>query len=93
MLPKKEWIDYSHRMIHHGRAICIARRPKCTDCGLLSVCERVGLPEVGEMTTKSKASPKKKAAAAKSGAKASRKKKKASKKSDKRASKRKSPNR
>ena len=29
LLPPKEWIDFSHRMIHHGRQICLARRPKC----------------------------------------------------------------
>lgn len=43
VLPKKEWINYSHRVIHHGRAICIARRPKCTECPLLRICPRVGL--------------------------------------------------
>src|SRR3990172_3102661 len=44
LLPKKDWIDFSHRLIHHGRRICIARRPKCTECSLLAVCARVGLP-------------------------------------------------
>lgn len=44
VLPKKEWINFSHRMIHHGRRICIARRPKCTECPLLKNCPRVGLP-------------------------------------------------
>jgi len=43
ILPQKEWINYSHRLIHHGRAICIARRPKCTECPLLKFCPRVGL--------------------------------------------------
>ena len=43
VLPKKEWIQYSHRLIHHGRQICIARRPKCTDCPLLRMCPRTGL--------------------------------------------------
>ncbi|QDT31045.1 endonuclease III [Thalassoglobus polymorphus] len=43
VLPKKEWITYSHRLIHHGRQICIARRPKCTECPLLKICPRVGL--------------------------------------------------
>lgn len=43
VLPKKEWINYSHRVIHHGRAICIARRPKCAECPLLKICPRVGL--------------------------------------------------
>ena len=48
ILPKKEWIMYSHRVIHHGRAICIARRPKCTECPLLKCCDRVDLPPLGE---------------------------------------------
>jgi len=43
VLPKKEWIQYSHRLIHHGRKICIARRPQCTECPLLKICPRVGL--------------------------------------------------
>lgn len=44
VLPKSEWIQYSHRLIHHGRRICIARRPQCTECPLLRMCPRVGLP-------------------------------------------------
>ncbi|MBW3543467.1 MAG: endonuclease III, partial [Planctomycetes bacterium] len=44
LLPQKEWIDFSHRLIHHGRRICTARKPKCTQCVLLKVCPRVGLP-------------------------------------------------
>ena len=48
VLPKKEWIMYSHRVIHHGRQVCIARRPQCMDCALLKNCERVGLDELTE---------------------------------------------
>jgi endonuclease-3 len=44
LLPKKEWVNFSHRLIHHGRRICIARRPKCLECPLLRLCPRVGLP-------------------------------------------------
>lgn len=44
LLPEKEWVNFSHRLIHHGRRICIARRPKCTECPLLAFCPRVGLP-------------------------------------------------
>jgi endonuclease-3 len=44
LLPEAEWINFSHRLIHHGRRICIARRPKCTECPLLPLCPRVGLP-------------------------------------------------
>lgn len=44
LLPRKEWVNFSHRLIHHGRRICIARRPKCLECPLLRLCPRVGLP-------------------------------------------------
>jgi endonuclease-3 len=44
ILPKKEWIEFSHRVIYHGRQTCIARRPKCKECALLTICPRVGLP-------------------------------------------------
>jgi endonuclease-3 len=43
LLPHREWIQYSHRMIHHGRQVCLARRPKCDGCSLSDVCPRVGL--------------------------------------------------
>ena len=46
VLPKKEWIEYSHRIILHGRRTCVARRPRCSDCVLLTVCPRAGLPEI-----------------------------------------------
>ncbi len=46
LLPPSEWIQFSHRLIHHGRRICIARRPRCPECPLLSHCQRVGLPPV-----------------------------------------------
>ena len=45
-LPSDEWINFSHRLIHHGRRICIARRPKCEECPLLPLCPRVGLPKL-----------------------------------------------
>jgi len=48
ILAPKEWISFSHRLIHHGRRICIARRPKCTECPLLANCPRVGLPKLSE---------------------------------------------
>jgi endonuclease-3 len=44
LLPESEWVNFSHRLIHHGRKICIARRPKCPECPLLDLCPRVGLP-------------------------------------------------
>jgi endonuclease-3 len=42
-VPAKEWIALSHRMIEHGRRCCTARRPKCDECPLESLCPRIGL--------------------------------------------------
>ncbi len=38
ILPQKQWIDFSHRIIHFGRGICIARKPRCADCFLEDLC-------------------------------------------------------
>jgi endonuclease-3 len=43
VVPNGQWIDFSHRMIHHGRKICIARKPKCDDCPLNDCCPRIGV--------------------------------------------------
>lgn len=43
LLPKDEWINYSHRMIHHGRKICKARKPLCEPCPLATFCPRIGV--------------------------------------------------
>ena len=36
LLPGEEWINFSHRVIWHGRKLCTARKPKCNDCPLSS---------------------------------------------------------
>jgi endonuclease-3 len=38
VIPPAKWIDFSHQIIHHGRALCIARRPKCAECPLENIC-------------------------------------------------------
>ncbi len=38
LLPKKEWIDFSHRLIWHGRRVCKARKPDCANCSLEALC-------------------------------------------------------
>lgn len=42
-LPREEWIDFSHRMIWHGRRICKARRPLCGSCVLEKICPKIGV--------------------------------------------------
>ncbi len=38
VIPQAKWIDFSHQVIHHGRALCVARAPKCVDCPLERLC-------------------------------------------------------
>jgi endonuclease-3 len=38
LLPPREWTAYTHRVIHHGRACCAARRPRCDACPLREEC-------------------------------------------------------
>jgi endonuclease-3 len=37
-VPKDRWILFSHQVILHGRRVCQARRPKCSECVLEKVC-------------------------------------------------------
>lgn len=43
VLPKKEWISFSHRVSDHGRSVCIARRPQCSRCCLQNDCPSSGI--------------------------------------------------
>lgn len=45
LLPQSEWIDFSHRLIHHGRRVCVARKPRCEQCVLLDLCPQIGVNE------------------------------------------------
>lgn len=45
VLPKEQWILYNIQIITHGRNICIARRPKCAECTLQSVCSSCEVKE------------------------------------------------
>lgn len=38
VIPREKWIDYSHQIIHHGRAICVARKPRCAECPVEDLC-------------------------------------------------------
>jgi endonuclease-3 len=38
ILPPSRWIAFSHQIIQHGREVCVARKPKCTDCNLEQLC-------------------------------------------------------
>ncbi len=38
ILPQSRWISFSHQIIHHGRQLCEARKPKCDRCNLEQLC-------------------------------------------------------
>ena len=43
LLPEKDWIELAHMFIHHGRAICAARSPKCDTCMVEEHCPKIGV--------------------------------------------------
>ena len=38
VIPQERWILFSHQVIHHGRNLCFARKPKCVDCPIEPLC-------------------------------------------------------
>jgi len=38
IVPQDRWVLFSHQIIHHGRALCVARKPKCVECKLDPLC-------------------------------------------------------
>ena len=47
LVPRKEWTLFSHLLIHHGRAVCQARKPLCSACTLAEACPKVGVKTRG----------------------------------------------
>ncbi|MBU0691254.1 endonuclease III [bacterium] len=43
LLPEDAWINFSHAMIWHGRRVCNARKPKCSQCTLAKLCSKTGV--------------------------------------------------
>jgi endonuclease-3 len=43
LLPPKDWTGFAHRLIHHGRRICAARKPRCSACPIARWCPQVGV--------------------------------------------------
>ena len=48
LLPPASWTHFTHRLIHHGRRVCHARKPRCEECPLAALCPRVGVDDVGK---------------------------------------------
>ena len=39
IIPSEYGAQFCHQIVEHGRAICVARRPKCLECGMNMVCD------------------------------------------------------
>ncbi len=70
LIPREEWIAFSHRIIRFGRTVCAARKPKCDECFLRPHCPRVGVVDKPAKGT-AKSSTKRATKRATKGAKAS----------------------
>jgi endonuclease-3 len=38
IVPSKDWLDFNYILVDHGRAVCIARSPRCPECGVKRLC-------------------------------------------------------
>ena len=61
LVPREEWTSFAHRMILHGRNICVARKPLCEECRLNDVCPSADLPIDGQAKPESKAAGRRRA--------------------------------
>jgi len=43
LLPPRQWTGFAHRLIHHGRRICAARKPRCSSCPIARWCPQIGV--------------------------------------------------
>lgn len=50
IVPPEYGALFCHQIVEHGRAICVARRPKCSECGMNEVCDyyKKGMKKVGK---------------------------------------------
>lgn len=46
IVPKKDWTQFSHVLITHGRSICKARKPDCPDCPIAGHCPSANRPDL-----------------------------------------------
>ncbi len=49
LVPRADWTLVSHLLIQHGRAVCIARRPRCGECVLADLCPSAATPPRSEV--------------------------------------------
>jgi len=55
LVPKREWIDFGHRLVLHGRHVCVSRRPRCAGCPLAETCPGAEAEGEGRWTARADA--------------------------------------
>jgi endonuclease-3 len=45
LFPQTDWAYLSHALILHGRRVCNARKPQCTECPLKKNCPKLGVKQ------------------------------------------------
>ena len=73
VLPQPDWENWSIRLVYHGRAVCSAKRPQCSQCDLLDICP--GAIKLRKAAEKAAKAAEKKAAAKKAATNAGKKQK------------------
>lgn len=43
IVPQSEWTEFSHRLIMHGRKVCLSRKPRCETCAVADLCPKIGV--------------------------------------------------
>ncbi len=43
LLPREKHSDFCHRLVLHGRALCMSRKPKCDECPAAFICKKMGV--------------------------------------------------
>jgi len=44
LIPRKRWFDFTYALIDHGRTVCVARKPRCSDCPVSDICPSSEVP-------------------------------------------------
>jgi endonuclease-3 len=56
ILPREEWLDFSGRLIMHGRKVCTSRKPRCETCPVADLCPKIGVKGLPAKRRKSRKS-------------------------------------
>jgi endonuclease III len=56
IVPQSEWTHFSHRLIMHGRKVCLSRKPRCEKCAIADLCPKLGVKGLAAKRRKSRKS-------------------------------------